>query len=289
MVADMTARGTDNVAGKAAGRAGGEAPGMHSYQLGKSLTVTVPEVVAEQVSAAFAEAFGKSRKSKRAARSGADRLSADRIVDVAIDQMRERGYDAVTMRSIAKELGTGPASLYAHVASREELDQLVIGRVSSQWRVPDPDPEHWAEQVRASLHDLASLMRAHPGVARCAMGMIPTTAGTLLPTERMLALLRAGGVSEQDAAWFIDISTLYVGGTVMEEDIWRARGSESHLDPEEVTEEQVVGRVRELFASLPEDHFPTIRSMAVALTTGSGEERFDFGLDLLIAGLQSRT
>ena len=283
----MTARGTDNVAGKTSGGSASGGSGTHSYQLGKNLTVTVPEVIAEQVSAAFAEAFGKSRKSKRAARS-ADRLSVERIVDVAIEQMREHGYDAVTMRSIAKELGTGPASLYAHVANREELDQLVIGRVSSQWRVPEPDPERWAEQLREALHDLAALMRAHPGVARCSMGMIPTTAGTLLPTERMLALLRTGGVSEQDAAWFIDIATLYVGGTVVEEDIWRARGSESHLDPEEVTEEKVVGRVRELFASLPEDHFPTIRSMAVALTTGSGEERFDFGLDLLIAGLQAR-
>ncbi len=48
-----------------------------------------------------------------------ERLSRDRIVDIALEQMAESGYDAVSMRSIARALGTGPASLYAHVANKD--------------------------------------------------------------------------------------------------------------------------------------------------------------------------
>lgn len=175
------------------------------------------------------------------------RLSADRIVDVAIDQMRAHGYDAVTMRSIARELGTGPASLYAHVANRAELDQRVVGRVCAQWQIPQPDPERWDEQVRESMVELLALFRANPGVARCTLGMVSLDAGLLRVTDRLLALLAAGGVSDQHAAWFIDVGCLYVASVAVEEDIWRERA---------------------------------------ARPGPAGEERFAFGVELLVAGLQ---
>jgi AcrR family transcriptional regulator len=261
-----------------------------SFQLGQHVTVRVPEAVAEQVGAALEEAFGRRRgpaSRGRARRAAAeDRLSVDRLVDAAIEQMREHGYDAVTMRSIAKALGTGPASLYAHVANRAELDQLVIGRVASQWHVPDPDPEHWDEQLRQAMRDLLALYREHPGVARCSMGMIPTTAGTLLPTERLLALMRAGGVPDQHAAWFVDVGSLYVGAVAKEGDIWRQRHADAGDAPDRAQDE-VLGQVRRLFATLPAEHFPTTRALAGPLTTGSADDRFDFGVALLVAGLKA--
>jgi AcrR family transcriptional regulator len=261
-----------------------------AFRLGEHVTVTVPEAVADQVTSALTEAFGRrhgpQRGRARADRSPEERLSADRIVDVAIEQMRENGYDAVTMRSIAKALGTGPASLYAHVANRAELDQLVIGRVASQWHVPDPEPERWDDQLRQAMRDLLAVYQDHPGVARCSMGMIPTTASTLLPTERLLALMRAGGVPEQYAAWFVDVGSLYVGAVAVEDDIWKQRNA-GQDGSDGATEDEVVAHVRQLFENLPEDHFPTIRAMAVALTTGSGAERFDFGVELLVGGLKA--
>src|SRR3954462_15816766 len=76
------------------------------------------------------------------------RLTVERIVDTAMALMAERGYDAVSMRSLAKELDTGPASLYAHVANKEEIDQLVIDRIAARLEIPEPDPERWAEQLK---------------------------------------------------------------------------------------------------------------------------------------------
>lgn len=178
------------------------------------------------------------------------RLSVERIVDVAIDQMRAHGYDAVTMRSIARELGTGPASLYAHVANRAELDQRVVGRVCAQWQIPDPDPARWDAQVRESMVGLLALFRANPGVARCTLGLVSLDPGLLRVTDRLLALLQAGGVSDQHAAWFIDVGCLYVASVAVEEDIWRERAAQP-------------GR--------------------------AGEERFAFGVELLVAGLRGLT
>lgn len=268
-----------------------------SFKLGKKVTVTAPEElterVADNVAAVVAQVFGgrpgtpgRSRRADPADRLSTDRLSTDRIVEVAIEQMREQGYDAVTMRSIARALGTGPASLYAHVANRAELDQLVVGRICAQWHLPDPEPDRWDEQLRDSMHQLLEIYRANPGVARCTLGMIPIEPGLLVVSERFLGLLKAGGVSDQDAAWFIDIASLYVASVAVEEDIWRERGIRQGQSP--VAEEEVVANVRAVFEKLPADTFPLLTSMATTMTTGSGDDRFSFGVDLLVGGLKAR-
>ena len=60
------------------------------------------------------------------------RLTADRIVDAALDLMAyRRATKRRRMRAIAKALDTAPASLYAHVANREELDHLVLDRIAA--------------------------------------------------------------------------------------------------------------------------------------------------------------
>lgn len=268
------------------------ADGTRSFKIGKKVTVTAPEElterVADNVAAVVAQVFGgrpgTPGRSRRA--DPTDRLSTDRIVEVAIGQMREQGYDAVTMRSIARALGTGPASLYAHVANRAELDQLVVGRICAQWHLPDPDPDRWDEQLRDSMHELLAIYRANPGVARCTLGMIPIEPGLLVVSERFLGLLKAGGVSDQDAAWFIDVASLYVASVAVEEDIWRERGVRQGQAT--VAEEEVVGNVRAVFESLPADTFPLLTSMASTMTTGSGDDRFSFGVDLLVGGLKAR-
>jgi AcrR family transcriptional regulator len=267
------------------------APESRSFKLGKAVTVTTPEALAEQVAALVPRMLGGS-KGRRPAKSGSqERLSADRIVAVAVEQMRDHGYDAVTMRSIARELGTGPASLYAHVANRAELDQLVVAWVCGQWQVPDPDPDHWDDQLRATLIDLLDLYRANPGVARCTLGMIPLQPSLLMVTERLIALLKAGNVSDQHCAWFVDVGALYVASVAVEEDIWRERHRGQDADEaspvEHLTEEAVVSEVRSVFQSLPQEHFPLLSSMAETMTTGSADDRFAFGVELLVGGLKA--
>jgi AcrR family transcriptional regulator len=262
-----------------------------SWKLGEAeVTVSLPDAVADRVRQAWddarAEALaarGGRRRAKGNRQGLGERLSADRIVEVAIEQMREQGYDAVTMRSIARALGTGPASLYAHVASRAELDQLVVDRVCAQLEIAPPDPERWDEQLRQVLRDLLALYRDHPGVARATLGMIPVGPGVLLVTERLLALLRAGRVPDQYSAWALDVLSLVVASVAVEEDMWRQRAR----DTAEMSEEAVVAQVRATFERLPAEHFPLVTSMAEVLTTGGGDERFEFAVTLLVEGLKA--
>jgi AcrR family transcriptional regulator len=215
-----------------------------------------------------------------------ERLSTDRIVEVALAQMKASGYDAVSMRSVARELGTGPASLYAHVASKDALDQLVVSRIAERLTIPEPDPDHWDDQVKTLLREMRDLYREHPGAARASLAMVPTEYGALRAAEALLALLRAGGIDDQAASWFCDLASLYVAAVAVEESIWMERDKAATRSGEPTgTEEEAMGDLRQFFATLPVEQFPLARAMAVPLTTGDGDRRFEFALDVLIAGV----
>jgi AcrR family transcriptional regulator len=226
----------------------------------------------------------RARGRTGAAPAPKERLSADRIVDAALGLMREKGYDAVSMRTVAKALGTGPASLYAHVANRGQLDQLVVNRICAGIEVPEPDPDHWDAQVKDLLRATLAAYRRHPGAARAAMGLIPTEEGALVTAEGLMAICLAGGVPAQLAAWFGDLVSLYVGAVAVEESIWAERSASGEVAADE---HEVAAEVEAYFATLPADRFPILRSLASTMTTGSGDERFEFGLDVLVAGLRS--
>lgn len=213
------------------------------------------------------------------------RLTRDRIVDAALQMMAEQGYESVSMRSLAKALDTGPASLYAHVENREQLDQLVMDRIGRALVLPEPDPAHWQEQLKQALRDTLELYRAHPGSARATLGAIPTMEGTMRIAEGLMAIMIAGGVSEQAAAWFCDLGALYVGAVAYEESIWTMRAQAAEAEGGEFDHEAMDAELRGFFESLPADRYPLLTSLAGVLTTGGGDERFEFGLDVLVSGL----
>jgi AcrR family transcriptional regulator len=210
-------------------------------------------------------------------------ITVERITDAALAIVAERGFDALTMRSVAAALETGPASLYAHVVNKADLDELIIGRLCSEIALPDPKPEKWREQLTDVCGQLRDQYLKYPGISRAALAMDVTDLDVLRVNEGMLAILIAGGIAPQAAAWVIDALFLYVGAYAMDIAVADA-GSESggHRLGEH-------GRVEliERFAALPADRFPNTGRYAAELTSGTGHQRFDFTLDLILASLAS--
>lgn len=208
-------------------------------------------------------------------------LTRERIVDAAMRLIVEHGYDAVSMRKIAQELGTGPASLYAHVANKGELDQLLVDRAAAQMKLGDAaDPDRWQEQLKDYMREMLRVMRANPGVARAAIGQVPLGEKALLSTETLLAILKAGNLPDQAAGWAADLIPLYVTAVSFEETVQNA----ASWTPEDIT--HFVGEMRAYFAGLPADRFPVTVALATALTSGAGgDERFEFGISVITAGL----
>src|SRR4051812_2002499 len=90
-----------------------------------------------------------SRRAQRSASAASRKppITAERITDAALQVVATEGYDALTIRRVTAVLGTGPSSLYAHITTKTDLDDLLIGRLCSEISLPEPDPARWRQQI----------------------------------------------------------------------------------------------------------------------------------------------
>src|SRR2546423_3980074 len=139
-------------------------------------------------------------------------IALERITDAALQVVETEGYDALTIRRVTNVLGTGPSSLYAHITTKTDLDDLLMGRLASQIRLPEPDPAHWQHQLRDVYAQLRDQYLKYPGISRAALAMVPTNLETLRVNEGIFAIILAGGIDPQTAAWAMDGMSLYVAG-----------------------------------------------------------------------------
>jgi AcrR family transcriptional regulator len=207
-------------------------------------------------------------------------LTVDRIVDAALRVVETQGYDALTIRAITGELGTSPSSLYAHVVNKADIDDLIIGRLSSELVLPEPDPDRWREQILEVYAQIRDQYLRYPGISRAALATVPTNLETLRVSEAILAILLAGGVEPRTAAWALDALSLYVAAYTLEISLVHARKTDQ--DQEWVlSRDELLHRL----GTLPADRFPRTRDHAAELTSGSGHQRFDFTLNLMLDSL----
>jgi len=187
------------------------------------------------------------------------------------------------MRKLAEELGVGAGALYWHVTNREQLVQLVFDRVIGELPMPEPDAAAWREQIKQAARDEREMMRRHPGIAQLSFGRIPVGPNAVRYMEWHLSILRSGGLSDRVAALAGDIIYLYIGAFSFEECVGMA------VPSDDASARDFIGELRDYFASLPADRFPNMSELAVALTTGGRDERFEFGLDVLLDGLVAQS
>ncbi|MEO6125196.1 MAG: TetR/AcrR family transcriptional regulator [Ilumatobacteraceae bacterium] len=92
-----------------------------------------------------------------------DGLTSDRVIMTALALIDADGLEAMTVRRLAAELATGSASLYRHIASRDELLVLIVDHVLGDIVLPVA-----ALPGRTRVEQLAAELRrvliAHPNL-----------------------------------------------------------------------------------------------------------------------------
>jgi AcrR family transcriptional regulator len=186
------------------------------------------------------------------------------------------------MRRVATALETGPASLYAHVVNKDDLDELLLGRLYAQVDLPEPDPATWREQITSVYEQMRDQYARYPGISQAALAVVPTNLDIMRLNEGMLAIVLAGGIDPQTAAWTIDALTLYVNAYCLENSM-RLRLAAEGGDAGGFDRDELLRH----FAELP-DSLPQTKRYAAELTSGTGHDRFDFTVNLILDGLQRR-
>ena len=219
-------------------------------------------------------------------------ISREAIVTAAIQLLDREGLAALSMRRLAEELGTGAASLYWHVGSKDGLLDLVLDELIGEEQVPDPDPGRWQEQLKDLARAQRRVSLRHPYLVRISIGRIPMGPNALRFSERVLAILRAGGLPPRLAVqgYLLLIST--VNGFTVDEtgvDDDGAPGPDGNAPPgDPAIRQEAADMARDYVASLPAEQFPNMVGLAGEFAFADADERFEMLIDIFVDGLARR-
>jgi tetracycline repressor-like protein len=184
---------------------------------------------------------------------------------------------AIEGLGLARSRGESPREHQQHRSARQLHQQTLVGQVA----LPEPDPERWREQLRQMLRDLYVVLVSHRDAALAGLGRVATSPQALAATETLVAVLRCGGLSDRVIGLGIDQLILYVSASAFEAGMLERSG----MTTDQI--ERYYADVHAFYDRLPPDRFPALARVAPAMTGHGEEERFEFGLDLLIAGMET--
>lgn len=125
---------------------------------------------------------------ERAAAGRPAQHSRAEITAAAIGIADREGLDAVSMRRVAAELGTGAASLYRYVDTREELLDLMSDATAAEYSLPGAGDD-WLAGLLAMADQARAIMRRHAWLPGLALTRPVIGPNGLTVLEHYLALL----------------------------------------------------------------------------------------------------
>ncbi|WP_228540241.1 mycofactocin system transcriptional regulator MftR2 [Nocardia sp. XZ_19_369] len=195
------------------------------------------------------------------ASGGGNTLSESEIVEAALRVVREDGVEKLSMRRLSRELGVSPMAPYYYVADKRELLDLVATAALTGVRTPPPESGPWQHRLRDLIDQIDDKLRKHPGLGDV---LIEQMLGKQLDliAAIMEILLEAGFTDRNVLAAYATIHTYLFG---------RSRVNPRDRAPlSDVALPDAVERATKYMADL------------------RGKYAYDFGMEVLIAGLEAQ-
>lgn len=194
-------------------------------------------------------------------------------MEAAARVLARDGYAGLTMRAIADDLGVQAPALYWYVPDKGTLEAQLFDHLMAGFSVTLSDGD-WRDQVRQAARQLRAYMRPLRDISRLAPQGVSLGPNTIAQLEGGMGILLAGGLSPRDAAYGFNLLSNYVFDWVEGEAAWR--------------EHQAAGAP---LVETPDFDPATQPNLAVTgpyFYADDVDGRFEFGLDVMIAGLETR-
>jgi AcrR family transcriptional regulator len=208
------------------------------------------------------------------------------VVATAIHLADTDGFDAVTMRRVASELGLGTMSLYWYVESRDDLLDLMFDEIMGEQLLPEPIPTNWRDALVAIAHATKAAHERHPWLGTRIGERSGISPNMMRHAEQSLA-----AVSELELD---PVSSMQVLGAVDDYVIGHITRSmtrlamEDKIGPTEEDWERVVGPwLRQLLAGGGFPHLTTMHEHPDGFAAMVADT-FEAGLAFVLDGIELR-
>ena len=126
-------------------------------------------------------------------------ISREDIVQAAVEIVRAGGYEEMTIRSLAAELGVAPMSLYRHIRDKDDLLAEVVDRLlAPAWR-PSAAEDDWQAWLIEAAAKLRHFLVAQPAALHVYLSHPVASPAAIERMNTMLDVLRRTGADEETA------------------------------------------------------------------------------------------
>ncbi len=120
-------------------------------------------------------------------------LTRDRVLAGAITVADRDGLAALTIRSLATELGVKPMSVYHHVPGKEAILDGIVDAVFAEFELPAAGGD-WRTELRARYASARAVLRRHPWAVALLESRVNPGPMTLRQHDAVLGTLYGGRV-----------------------------------------------------------------------------------------------
>ena len=200
-------------------------------------------------------------------------LTRDRVLRAAIELADREGIDAVSMRRLGAELGVEAMSLYNHVPNKSALLDGIVETVLNDIDLPT-DIRNWQACVREVARSYREAALAHPHIVPLVATRPFNTVASLRPVEAGFEIFRQAGFDPEAAVHaFRTLAGFVTGYTLAETGTFFGEAE---------------GEGQLTVSDLPEEEFPRLREVGSFMKTTDHDAEFEFGIDILITGLEAK-
>src|ERR1700753_3452047 len=146
--------------------------------------------------------------------TGRTRLSRSIVLEAAIALADEDGFEGLSMRPLAQELGVVPMALYKHVANTDELRDGMVDIVFGEIESP-PIDDDWRSAMRRRAISVREAMTRHSW----AIGLMETRSpgpANLRNHNAVMGCLREAGFSFKTAIHAYSVQDAYIYGFALQ-------------------------------------------------------------------------
>jgi AcrR family transcriptional regulator len=210
-----------------------------------------------------------------------ERLSRERVLRTALELADRHGIESLSMRKLADELGVGAMSLYHYVPNKEALVDGMVELVSGEIEVPSVGGD-WKTEMRRRARSTREVLNRHRWAVGLMEGRMNPGPDSLALREATLGCLREAGFSVELTIQAQSVQDAYIYGFALQE---KGLPFETAEESTGVAQETVKG-VADLASA-----FPYLAEIVVGHVARYGYdfgESFEYGLDLILDGLEKR-
>ncbi len=178
------------------------------------------------------------------------------------------GLGALSMRSVASELGVGAMSLYRYVSGREEIERLIVDHIFQEVDPVGASRGSWRNQITALSASMRSAISIHPDVIPLLLVHFQRSPSAWRWLNSILKALTQAGFDPKQRVVAVRTLQAYVIGAAQGE----------FLVP-------LDGAATSDLTALPLEEFALVVETAQAAFSISADQEFSRGLAVVLDGL----